>query len=129
MADVNLFPKKSMCPAEVTLSAVFAMDGTNAPTIVESNGVASIAYGGSAGKFVVTLKNKWMACKGASLSFQAATAVDLVPQFRAIDVTTTSTVTFELLTGATATNAPAAASNVTYVYLTLQLRNSAVKGA
>jgi len=128
MADLNLFPKKSMAPEEITLHMTLLHDAANAPTLVEGNDVASIAYAGSTGKFTITLRHKYIALKAFHFDIQTATAVDLKVQLRAADVSGAKTVTYEFIAVATATNPPAAGANAVTLSVTLVLRNSTVKG-
>lgn len=84
-------------------------------------GVASVAQTGT-GQITLTLQETYNAFLAGQLTLGAAAAVDLVPQFGAIDVTSQKTIVIRLNAGATPTN-PAAAAQL---YVSLLLRNSSV---
>lgn len=128
MADVNLFQKKSMAPAEVDLNVSVALDAANDPTVLEANDLVSVAHTG-VGQYTFTFRHKWMAAKAVVPALQAAAAVDLVPQVRSVDVSGAKTVVVELLAAAVATDPPAKGANATVLHLRMSLRNSSVKGS
>lgn len=76
----------------------------------------------AAGVYTITLDQAYSSCLSAVITFQAATAVDLVPQVVSSDVTSAKTVVVRLHTGGVATD-PAAVCSLNVFLL---LKNSAV---
>lgn len=116
-------------------TALVVTTGTNSSTVVTASalpllggidGVASSSILGATaaqtgvGEFTITLADTYNALVSAHFQLLAATAADLVPQMKSVDVTSAKTVVVRLLTGATATD-PAAAQTL---YVSLFLRNS-----
>lgn len=85
-------------------------------------GIASISQSG-VGEYTITLSDTYNAFLSGHFTMLAATAVDLVPQLKSVDVVTAKTVVVRTLTGATATDIAAAAT----LYFELLLNNSSVK--
>jgi hypothetical protein len=74
------------------------------------------------GEYTIELDDAYVDLVSAQATFQAATAVDLVPQIKSADVTTAKTVVIRLLTGVTPTDPSA----VCKLHVHLLLRNSKV---
>lgn len=72
------------------------------------------------GVYTLTLQDKYVAVESVQLTFQAATAVDLVPQIVSVDVVSAGTIVFRLCAAAVATD-PSAACRVNIAVL---LKNS-----
>ncbi len=89
-------------------------DAGNTPTFTSEGGVASVALQG-AGLFRVTLQDSYRSCVSKQATYSAAANnVDIYCQFQGMsNLNTTTPVTFDvaLKTGATNTNAAAAAAN------------------
>jgi len=131
MHPANKYEKWSPSPEEVDLHLAFQLDAANAPTFIGSSAWASnfiSAVRNSAGKFTITLRDKFLSLKGAHYQVKSAAAVDLVPQHRADDVSGAQTVTVELLTGAAPTDAPAKGANSTVLFVHLVLQGSTAAG-
>ena len=105
------------------ISLSFAPAGTGAPTDVKGRGVTSVVRD-SAGKFTITLKDKFLELMGLNVVIAMTAVADLKPQLGAVDVVTAKTVVLNILAVATATDIAANAAN--RVYVTLFLRNSSV---
>lgn len=65
--------------------------------------VSSISRSG-VGEYTVTLADSYNAAQGIHFSVLAASAVDLVPQIKSVDVVTAKTIVVRLLAGATPTD-------------------------
>lgn len=103
--------------AAVTLAG--GVDGVVSTTSIK--GVASIANT-AAGTYTITLQDSFPSLVSAQLTYQAATAVDLVPQVKSVDVVTTKQIVVVLNTGATPTE-PSAAGVINVLFL---MKNSSV---
>ncbi len=106
--------------AVATASALLltgGIDGVASESIVGASVVQS-----GVGEYTVTLAESYNAVMSVQLQVLAATAVDLVPQIKSVDVVSAKTIVFRLLAGATATDPSAALT----VYIAVLLRNSSV---
>lgn len=103
-----------------TTAATFLTGGIDGVASETIQG-ATVAQTG-VGEYTITLAESYNAIMSVQLQVQAATAVDLVPQVKSVDVVTAKTIVFRLLTGATATDPSAAL----VVYAAILLRNSSV---
>lgn len=74
------------------------------------------------GEYTLTLTDKYSELLACSLTVEAATPVDLVPQIDNTDVSSAKTIVFNLNAGASATNPSA----VCKVHVMLILKNSSV---
>lgn len=82
---------------------------------------ASVAQTG-VGEYTITLDDTFNALMACNLEYQAATAVDLIPQIKSTDVSSAKTIVVRLLTGATPTD-PSADGKL---HVSIYLRNSSV---
>ncbi len=92
---------------------------------VSSNTLGSLvstAARTGAGEYTITLSDTYNAAQSVDYQLLAATAVDLVPQIKSIDVVTAKTIVIRLLAGATATDPSAVCS----LYLNIVLNASSV---
>lgn len=114
--------------ASVAAAALILATGTNAATVAAPlaatplaggiNGVASNTFGSlvssaartGVGEYTVTLAQPYNSENCINFQLMAATAVDLVPQLKSVDVVTAKTIVVRLLAGATATEVAAAAT-------------------
>ena len=110
----SLSRKVVVLAGQINLSAAGAV-------VSESIVGASVAKTGT-GTYTITLDDKYAACLSCNLTFQAATAVNLVPQVSSIDVVTNKTIVFKLLAAAVATDPSA----VCVVNVSLLLSNTSV---
>ena len=93
------------------------VDGVSSDTI---NGATVTRTG--VGEYTITLADAFSALMSCNLTYQAATAVDLIPQVKSADVVSAQTIVFRMLAGATATEVAA----VGVVHVNILLRNSSV---
>lgn len=103
------------------LAATPLAGGTDGTSAFAMPGVASVVLTG-VGEYTFTLSDKYSALESAQFQLLAATAVDLNPQIKSVDVTSAKTIVVRLLAGATATEIAAAAT----LFMALRLRNSSV---
>ena len=100
------------------VSLAGGIDGVASSSI---NGVASVSQTG-VGEFTITLSDAYNAFMHGGFTLLSATAQDLVPQLKSVDVVTAKTVVVRLLTGGSATDPTSACT----LYCNLLLRNSSV---
>lgn len=92
------------------------------------DGVASSSIKGATaaqtgvGEITITLSDSYNALMSCNFMLLAATAVDLVPQIKSVDVVSAKTIVVRLLAGSTATDPSAACT----LYMDALLRNSSV---
>jgi hypothetical protein len=101
--------------------AEISIGASGAPTLTRGTGVASIARN-SAGKYTLTLQDKYMRLMFADIKHLSASAVDLKTQLVSEDVASAKTIVFHTLAVATATD-PASG---TKLFVKLELKNSSV---
>jgi hypothetical protein len=121
MADRN-FCKEigSLERGMVFMSGVLAI-ASDASVTSESLLGASVAKTGT-GEYTITLEDSYVSLLSCNLTLEAATAVDLVPQIKSVDVVSAKTIVIRLLAVATATNPSAACK----LHIALKLKNSTV---
>lgn len=102
-------------------AAVTTTGGVDGVASFVMPGVESFVRSG-VGEYTLTLKDGYVAICSVNAQLQAATAVDLVPQIKSVDVVSAKTVVINLLAGATPTEVAAAAR----LYVDVMLRNSSV---
>ena len=108
--------------AAAACTALVTTTGTSSSTVATAaavsltggiDGVASSTIAGASaartgvGEYTVTLTDAYQAVLSCQLTVMAATAVDLVPQIKSVDVVSAKTVVFRTLAGATATEVAA----------------------
>lgn len=103
------------------LAATALAGGSDGTSSFAMNGVATVVLTG-VGEYTFTLSDKYSALESVDFTLLAATAVDLVPQVKSVDVTSAKTIVVRLLAAATPTDVSAAA----VLYMALRLRNSSV---
>jgi len=106
----------------VMISGSFLPNGTSAVANASNTGKGFTVARTSAGKFTITLANKYAKCIAAHATIAMATSTDIVPQFGAIDVASAKTVVLNTLVAAVETDIASNAAN--RVYFTLILANS-----
>jgi len=126
--NLDAYPKRTLQPDEWTLTATFALDGSNDGTLVEGDDGLSLKHA-STGKYTLAWNNKYIACRGLQATFHSHTNVDLKaqPDFSSID-NSAKTATVYLLAVATATDPAAKSSYATHLTVQLTMRGSMVKG-
>jgi hypothetical protein len=123
--DRNVFPIRTIGVGHVLVSFAFSPQGASAPVLGE--GCASVVTSvvrNSAGNFTITLADKYQALVSGTVALASSAAVDLKPQWGAIDVSGAKTLVLNLLAVAVATDLAANAANK--VFVTLELRRSSV---
>lgn len=101
------------------LYAEVAIGGTGAPTLTSGLGITSISRV-SAGKYLVTLNDKYVRLMSASAIVLKTAGEDITVQLSAQDVAGAKTVTFLCKTAATATD-PASGD---VLFIRIDLKNS-----
>lgn len=127
MANRNFKPIDAVSTKTHILSFSFAPNGSSAidQTSIKGRGVASVARSAQ-GVFLITLADAYLALHSAQATIAMSAATDLVPQWGAIDVTTSTGGTLVLNTNAGATPTDIAANAANRVYITLHLCDDTV---
>ena len=120
MANRNLRPLAGAIEPKLVVLTKVVTFGTASISSQTGKGLTVTRNG--AGDYTVTLEDKYNALMGASVIFEATSAVDLVPQLNTVAVSTTPSLGIKLLASATATE-PASG---TKLYITLILKNSSL---
>jgi len=105
----------------VFLQGKLTISAAGAVTAVTGKGIASASLS-TTGTYTIVLSDIYTSMLCGNANLQAATAVDLVPQFGAYDVVSAKTVVIRVQTGATATTPSAACE----LHFSLKLKNSSV---
>ena len=125
MANRNFNRKQALDKEIKEIYAKISIGATGAPTLVTANtaslGVASISRT-SAGLYVLTLQDAYVALRHLAVQIQTPTAEDLVANLVSETVATTKTVTFRCTAAGVATD-PASGDTILVL---LQLKNSSV---
>lgn len=122
MANRNLAPLKGTLERGVVVLAGI-LDIHSDATVLSTSFFAGGAFTKTGtGEYTLTLEDKFTELLACSLTLEAATPVDLVPQIDNTDVSSAKTIVFNTLAAATATNASA----VCKVHVVLYLRDSSV---
>lgn len=96
----------------VMIVGSFALNGSSSPVAANNKGKGFSVVRTSQGLFTITLASSALSVLSAWSTLQCAgAAVDLYPQFGAIDVVTALTAVIQMKTGATNTDPPAADAN------------------
>jgi hypothetical protein len=94
--------------------------GTTGVSSQSLNGATAARTG--VGEITITLGDKYPELLACDFKVQAATAQDLVPQIKSVDVVTAKTIVVRLLTGAS----PADPASAIVLYMNALLRNSSI---
>lgn len=124
MANRNFNRKQSLEKEVKEIYAKITIGASGAPTLVTASslGVTSVSRT-SAGLYVITLDDKYVAFKHADFQIATPTAEDIVPNLVSETVSTNKTVTFRTTAAGVATD-PASGDTV---YVALQLKNTTAK--
>lgn len=106
--------------AVVTASALLLTGGIDG--VSSENMLGATAAQTGVGEYTITLDQTYNSLMACHATYEAATAVDLIPQIKSTAVSTSKTIVIRLLTGATATD-PSAAGKLN---VSIFLRNSSV---
>lgn len=105
----------------VIITGKLTINSSGAVTATTGKGVASASLT-TTGTYTLVLQDSYVSMLCGNANFQAATAVDLVPQFGAYDVVTAKTVVIRVQAAATATTPSAACE----LHFSLKLKNSSI---
>jgi len=105
----------------VFLQGKLTISAAGAVTAVTGKGIASASLS-TTGTYTIVLSDTYTSMLCGNANLQAATAVDLVPQFGAYDVASAKTVVIRVQAAATATTPSAACE----LHFSLKLKNSSV---
>ena len=123
MADKIFYGVQARNQGVKILTFSFLPAGSSAPTGLAGRGVASVVRD-SAGKFTITLEDKYPALLSAEVLIAMNAVADLKAQLGAVDVSNAKTIVLNILAVATPTDIAANAAN--RVYVTLHLRNTSI---
>lgn len=121
MANRNFNRKQALEKEVKEIYAKVSIGGTGAPTLTSSVGVASITRT-SAGLYQLTLQDKYHSLKSMQVMVQSTTEEDIRAQLKEEDVDGAKTLSFFMLTDATATD-PASGD---VLLIKLDLKNTSV---